>query len=132
MNNQFVAENRDANDNQAFNQPVSGSIDQRSNRCMSALCPVAAEFPHDRGLYLHHGQPSQRTESAVFGMSNPPPSVWLMVDRILDGFEQPGDLRAINAFLELHEPLLGTVMQDPPSGTEDPPFGTNFSYEDFE
>lgn len=132
MNDNSVVENGDANDNQDHNQLVRGSIDQNSNRCTSALCPVPAEIPHERGLYLHDGQPNQRAESAVFGLSNPPPSVWLMIDRVQDGVEDPRDLIAIEAFVRIHEPPLGTILEYPPSGTDDPSFGTHFAYEDFE
>ncbi|MCJ1464541.1 hypothetical protein MMC07_003154 [Pseudocyphellaria aurata] len=66
-------------------------------RCTSPLCPVPTL--HDRGLYLHEGRLPRRYR---FGMSNPPPEVWEMVDRLQEGIEQPGDQEVVDAFSRNH------------------------------
>ncbi|MCJ1263996.1 hypothetical protein MMC22_003867 [Lobaria immixta] len=72
------------------------------DRCTSPLCPVPSTIPHARGVYLHDGHVNQRSEIYILGRSNPPPAVWLMVDRLNSGTAQPGDEEAVMAFLRNH------------------------------
>lgn len=72
------------------------------DRCTSPLCPVPSTIPHDRGVYLHNDEVNQRPESYIFGLSNPPPEVWLMIGRLNSGTAQPGDFDAVMAFVRNH------------------------------
>ncbi|MCJ1266811.1 hypothetical protein MMC22_006696 [Lobaria immixta] len=77
------------------------------DRCTSPLCPVPSTIPHDRGVYLHNDEVNQRPESYIFGLSNPPPEVWLMIGRVNSGTAQPGDFDAVMAFVRNHAFLSG-------------------------
>ncbi|MCJ1260267.1 Bromodomain and PHD finger-containing protein 1 [Lobaria immixta] len=72
------------------------------DRCTSPLCPVPSTIPHNRGLYLHNDQLNPYGENHIFGLSNPPPAVWFMIDRMRSGTEQPVDLSTVMAFRRNH------------------------------
>lgn len=72
------------------------------DRCTSPLCPVPSTIPHNRGLYLHNDQLNPYGENHIFGLSNPPPAVWFMIDRMRNGIERPMDLDAVMAFRRNH------------------------------
>lgn len=72
------------------------------DRCTSPLCPVPSTIPHNRGLYSHNDQLNPYGENHIFGLSNPPPAVWFMIDRMRNGIERPMDLDAVMTFRRNH------------------------------
>lgn len=118
FNNPVQAQGEDANDDQDQDEPIEDQPedDQEEeeedpsepdeppprDRCTSPLCPVPTNIPHDRGLYLHDGQPNLRLRRYQFGISNPPPAAWIMFDRMLTNAEQREDREAFNAFVRNH------------------------------
>lgn len=72
------------------------------DRCTSPLCPVPATIPHERGAYYHNNIPYQGAHRYLFGISNPPPAAWLMIDRLINGTPRAGDREVIQAFIRNH------------------------------
>ncbi|MCJ1462217.1 hypothetical protein MMC07_000817 [Pseudocyphellaria aurata] len=72
------------------------------DQCTSPWCPVPRTIPHERGFYAH-GHFTPQVGREWWGLSDPPPAVWLMADRIKNRTEQPGDRMAVAGFVQEHK-----------------------------
>ncbi|KAL8910138.1 MAG: hypothetical protein Q9171_004563 [Xanthocarpia ochracea] len=104
---------------------TSAIVPPPSDLCRYPSCPI--QCIHAQGLFHYRGEPNSWTlQELDFGVSNPPPDIWLARGRLLKNNAIPGDHNKVHGFIHYHYHYVSRpASQQKRSVREYPPLVTS-------